>query len=118
MISQDSLPGIYRVGQIESLVNENPLLILKNLLAVNGGMKARFEQRLTTNLPRIAELMQDLSAVAVAPAGQLRFHKLDELRLQYATNIVQVGEALTLDQLRQPKTAIHKQRQKMPRSKQ
>jgi methyl-accepting chemotaxis protein len=96
LITTDSMAGIYCVGEVENLANQNSLLLTKHLMSKNDDLRLDFEAQINTNLQKILELSEAYKKTrsSVASAGSKSgAGSFEELESQYRTYF---GEALAL----------------------
>ena len=86
-ITDGCLPGLAAVGQIESLVNDNSTLLLKDIMSKNEELQADLAAKMKTNLGRIAALVQNYGQTAAASDSQDGFNVFSAAANSYATQL-------------------------------
>ena len=95
-ITKECLPGIYLVGQIASVANENGTLILKDLLSPSAELKEEFESGIQTNQQQIAQLAETYEQTFANTKMRERFDGFKQARLAYGVafeEVLKLGHA-------------------------
>jgi methyl-accepting chemotaxis protein len=96
LITEDCLPGIDLVEQIDVLTNDNATLLLKHLLTKNEDLQAEFSAKMEANIQKMTALVQAYGRTASSEKGRTVFKKFSAAQSSYVTHLaaaIELGSA-------------------------
>jgi methyl-accepting chemotaxis protein len=83
MVTEDSLPGITAIGEIDGLINEIQIDVLRHMLAAKAEDKKALEDGLDAKKQEIQKVMDEYEKTIHLDEDRLNFKKLQEARDNY-----------------------------------
>ena len=100
-VSLSSLPGIYTIGQIQSLANETSVLVLKDIFAVSDEQREGFGAAIRTNLSQLKVLDGAYQAVFPPNEDQARIHLIATTLQKYSNLVESLLNLIIADKLQE-----------------
>ena len=100
-VSLSSLPGVYTIGQIQSLANETSVLVLKDIFAVSDEQRDAFGAGIRTNIEQLRMLDRAYQSVFPPKEDQARIRLISTTLRDYSNLVESLLKLIATDKLQE-----------------